>query len=186
MKKAKIITVLLVLVSVSITAQKLNLDNKKSTIFWTGKAAFSTYKLTGSLIAKEGEILIKNDSIIELKVVIDMQSLNHKNKDLKKHLKNKDFFEVKKYKTATFSLINPIKIENEKAIIIGNMTIKNKTQKEVIEVCIKHSKEIQIDFTTTLNRINYGVKFNSPSFFKSLKQNAIADEFILTTNLIFD
>lgn len=186
MKNLQFITSLLCLISMSISAQKFNLDHKNSTISWTGKAAFNAYALTGSLKAKSGEILIENDSIKKLEVIIDMKSLDHSNKDLKKHLRNKDFFEVKKYQIATFKLLNAVKLVSGKIVLVGNMTIKNITRKEEIEVEIHKEENINIQFTTNLNRTKYGVKFNSPSFFKKMKENAIADEFVLKSELTFN
>lgn len=186
MKKLHFITALFILITININAQKLNLDKNSSTITWTGKAAFNSYALTGNLQAKSGEILMINDSIKKLEVIIDMKSLHHENKDLKKHLRNKDFFEVKKYQAAVFTLLKPIKIKNGKTILVGNLTIKNITNIEEIEVEILKDKTVEISFTTKLDRTKYGVKFNSPSFFKRMKENAIADEFILKTQLIFN
>lgn len=185
MKKLHLISAFILLISVQNYSQKLNLDHKNSSISWTGKAAFNAYALTGSLQAKSGEIEIENDSIKKLEVIIDMKSLHHSNKDLKKHLRNKDFFEVKKYQTAFFTLTNPVKITAGKIVLVGNMTIKNITKKEEIEVEINKNEIVNIKFNTNLDRTKYGVKFNSPSFFKSMKENAIADEFILKSELIF-
>lgn len=185
MKKLHLITAFILLISTQNYSQKLNLDYKTSSFSWTGKAAFNAYSLTGSLQAKSGEITIENDSIKKLKVIIDMKSLHHKNKDLKKHLRNKDFFEVKTYETAVFTLSNPVKITNEKAILKGNMRIKNTTNQEEIAVTISKDNQLIISFSTQLDRTKYGVKFNSPSFFKSMKENAIADEFTLKSELVF-
>lgn len=186
MKKLQLFTAILVFTSITIIGQKHNLDSKNSTISWTGKAAFNAYALTGSLEAKSGEILIENDSIKKLEVIIDMKSLDHSNKDLKKHLRNKDFFEVKKYQTATFKLLNAVKLVKGKIILVGNMTIKNITKKEEIEVEINKNENITLQFTTNLDRTKYGVNFNSPSFFKKMKENAIADEFVLKSELTFN
>jgi polyisoprenoid-binding protein YceI len=186
MKNLQIITVLILFISLNCRAQKFNLDKKTSIISWTGKAAFNAYSLKGSLQAKSGEIKIDKDSITKLEVFIDMKSLDHENKDLKKHLKNKDFFEVKRYQTAVFKLMKPAKIINGKAILIGNMTIKNSTKKEEIEIEISRNDKVKVNFKTTLDRTKYGVKFNSPTFFKKMKENAIADDFVLKSELIFN
>ena len=185
MKKTHFTTAFILLLSLHIFSQKLILNQKTSTISWTGKAAFNAYALTGSLQAKSGEIYVENDTIKELTVSIDMKSLHHENKDLKKHLRNKDFFEVKKYETAVFKLTKPAQIIDGKAVLIGKLTIKNVTQKEEINIEINIDKEVKLNFETYLDRTKYGVKFNSPSFFKKMKENAIADEFILKSELIF-
>ncbi len=189
MKALKKIIVLITLlcVTIAVEAQKLEINTKESTIFWTGKAAFNTYTLTGSLQVKSGTLTIKNDSIQRLEVHIDMKSLNHKNNDLKKHLRNKDFFEVKKYPIATFILKKPTSIIDGKSTLIGTMKIKETSREEKISVTIlKENKRIKISFSTRIDRTKYGVKFNSPSFFKKMKENAIADEFILKSELFFN
>lgn len=170
-----------------VNGQELTVNTNESSIFWTGKAAFNTYELTGTIGVKSGKILLENDSIKSLEIVIDMKSLYHKNKDLRKHLKNKDFFEVKKYTTASFKLIKPVKIIEGKTTLVGKMTIKKVTEEERIPIEIIYSNdEIKLSFETTFNRTKYGVIFNSPNFFKKMKQNAIADEFLLKSDLFFN
>ena len=180
------IFIILVLISNTILGQQYNLINKKTSISWTGKAAFNAYSLTGSLKAKSGFIKLQNDSIIKLEVEIDMKSLDHKNSNLKNHLRNKDFFEVKKYKTARFKLISPVIIKNNKAVLIGEMSIKSTTKKEEIKIELIKKDNLLIKLTTIIDRTEYDVKFNSPSVFKKMKENAIADEFILECKLVFN
>ena len=167
-------------------SQNFSLDNKNSTISWTGKAAFNAYALTGNLKTKTGDALVDNNTIQKLKVVINMKSLHHKNTDLKYHLKGTDFFEVKTYKTATFTLTKPAIIKGNKVTLIGLMTIKNITKKEEIKATVSLKKKLQINFSSVLDRTKYGVQFNSPSIFKKMKENAIADEFVLKSTLVFD
>lgn len=186
MKNLKIVFTLILLNVFTTSAQEFQLNSNKSSLEWTGKAAFSSYALTGSLKATDALLKIENDSITELSINVDMKSLEHENKDLKNHLRSADFFEVKKYKLATFHLTNSCKIVNGQALIKGKMTIKGISQIEMIETTITMNKDaISILFETSLDRTKYGVKHNSPSFFKSLKENAIANEFMLKGTLEF-
>lgn len=179
MKLLKILTTLCILfLTFESYAQIKNLNIEKSLLNWTGKAAFSSYTLTGNIKVKQGQIEIKNDSISFLKIIIDMKSINHEYADLEKHLKSKDFFEVKKYTTAYFELTKPSIITNNKATLIGKMTIKNITLQETFSVTFENNYS-SIFINTELDRTKYGVKFNSPSFFKKVKENAIADKFKL-------
>jgi len=180
--KHLLLSIVMLFMSITALAQEFQLNTKQSHLNWTGKAAFNSYSLSGSLNVKEGSAKVNKDSILSLKVVIDMKSLNHDNSDLKKHLRSEDFFEVKTYKTATFEITEPVIIENNKAVLVGNMTIKNITKKETIEVVIKDKT---MRFNHRLDRTTYGIKFNSPTFFKKMKENAIADEFILDGTLHF-
>lgn len=178
--KQKTILIIIILLSVTIKAQEFNLNPENNTISWTGKAAFNAYELTGSLKATNGTIIIKNDSIVDLTIIVDMKSLSHENGDLKSHLRSKDFFDVKKYTEASFNLIKSAKIKNGVAQIIGEMTIKNITKQEEITISLNiEDNTVNLNLDSKLNRIDYGVTFNSPSIFKKMKENAIADHFKL-------
>ena len=67
------------------------------------------------------------------------------------------------------------------------MKIKDKSKQETLRIAISNNgNQIELAFKTTLDRLDYGVTYNSPSLFKKLKQNAIADEFVLEGVLVFD
>ncbi|WP_298310506.1 YceI family protein [uncultured Aquimarina sp.] len=166
--------------------QNFELDTRKSELFWTGKAAFTSYSLKGTIATKKGIISISDTTITALNIFIDMKSLDHENNDLKNHLKNEDFFEVKAFPKATFLINNVIEISNKKAILHGALTIKGKTNTENIAVRIEQAESgITLKFNHTIDRTKYGVNHNSPSIFKRMKENAIADEFTLEGTLIF-
>lgn len=177
------LTMVMIIFSLNMHSQELILNATQSQINWTGKAAFSSYSLTGTLKASEGQLNVENNTIKSLNVVINMKSLDHDNKDLKSHLRNEDFFEVNTYKIATFELTEPAKIVNGKATITGNMTIKNMVKKETVNITISNKT---ISFNHSMDRTLYGVQFNSPSIFKKMKENAIADKFRLKGTLIFE
>jgi polyisoprenoid-binding protein YceI len=169
------LSVLAIALSTLIFSQSKIIDKEQSTLNWTGKAAFNAYSLTGNLNVKNGTALIRNDSLIDLKIIVDMKSLHHENGALKSHLRSKDFFEVKTYETATFELIEPALIRNNVAEITGYFTIKNHPQKESLTLNFSDNQSI-IQFDMSIDRTEYGINFNSPSFYEKLKDDAIADE----------
>ncbi|GAB5565540.1 MAG: YceI family protein [Winogradskyella sp.] len=186
MKSLKQITVLITIFCSSFCiAQERTVNTKNSNLNWTGKAAFNAYALTGTLNLKHGKIIIEKDTITSLEITVDMKSLDHENSQLKKHLKSEDFFEVNRYNEAKFIMLQPTKIIENKATIIGEMTIKDNSRKETFTVYLNedHSK---LTFDITMDRTLYGVKFNSPSIFKKMKENAIADKFELSGKLVLD
>ena len=180
-----LLTITLAYFSLFVNAQTLQLNN--TNLEWTGKAAFNSYSLSGTLQTKSGAIVIDNNTIKTLAVTINMKSLNHDNKDLKKHLRSSDFFDVKTYTSATFTLIEPATIIDNKATIKGTMTIKGVSKTEILIVNIITSEtETALKFETILDRTDYKVNFNSPSIFKKLKEQAIADDFTLKGHLVFN
>ncbi|WP_394748900.1 YceI family protein [Spongiimicrobium salis] len=160
-------------------------SNVKTTrLQWVGMAAIGNYAPEGTLEVKDIFWKRKDSSITSLKVIVDMKSLDQENKNLKNHLKNKDFFHVKKYPEAVFELTKPFSIKSDQRIT-GKMTIKDKTQIEEIPLKVQFkNNQILLSFEHRFNRIDYGITYNSPSVFEKLKENAIADEFILKGTLV--
>lgn len=168
--------------------QSYNLKTQSESLNWTGKAAFDTYSLTGTIDAEKGSLIKKGDALVQMTIIINMKSLNHENRELKNHLRGKDFFEVKKYSKAVFILTQPSIIKNGIASLTGNFTIKNNTKTETFaaNVLVQEEGSITIAPKLNINRTNYGVEYNSPTIFESIKKNAIADDFELEGTLIFN
>ena len=184
--KISIFLVFIIFYCLQVEAQDYKLNHQKSSINWIGKAAFNSYAPKGTIKAKSGTLKLEGEVVKELVLIIDMKSLHHSNKDLKSHLRNKDFFEVKKYTKASFVLVEPVAISKNKTMLVGDMTIKNSKNKERILVTIQTTtNEMKISYEVKIDRTKYGVKFNSPSFFKKLKENAIADEFKIKGVFVF-
>lgn len=168
-------------------AQQYNLDINQSEIKWTGKAAFLEYALSGTLLPDQGTILIVEDSMMEAMIVIDMLTLDAENQDLKKHLQSKDFFEVKKYPLASFELERWTLLNKLNAVAYGKLTIKDISLFIETPIQFQHrGDEIFLQGKLAIDRTEYGIVYNSPSFFKKLKDQAIADVFDLEFYLVFD
>lgn len=175
--KIQFTLLLSLLLLTSSTSQKVPSTLKSNQIYWTGKAAYNSYTLTGTIDIKRVSSKITTNSIEALTIEIDMTSLNHENPDLKRHLKSKDFFEVDTYNSSSFVLTKPADIKDGQATLTGVLTIKNKKQEESFIVLIKDN-QLQLDIA--VNRIDYGITFNSPTIFEKMKDQAIADEFQLS------
>ena len=184
--KNQIIIFLLVAITSGLSAQNYNLNTSKSTLNWTGKAAFNTYSLSGTLKASSGNLTIKDKKLEKTSIVVDMKSLDAENKDLKKHLRGKDFFEVKKHATAKFVLTSPIDLSKSSAIAKGNLTVKGITKPYSFPLKItKSGNSYKVSGTLKINRTDFKIYYNSPNYFEGLKQNAIADNFDLKLDLVF-
>jgi polyisoprenoid-binding protein YceI len=157
-----------------------------SILTWGGKAAVGGYAPEGTLQFQKATMTCESNIITTLEIIVDMTSLHQENKQLSGHLRAKDFFHVKKYKTATFVLSQPITVSSGTALVNGMMTIKDSQNKEQVKATVTMQGEsISITFNHTMDRTTYGVNYNSPSIFKSLKENVIADDFTLKGSLVF-
>lgn len=181
------ITFLLLSISTLLCSQNIYTIKKNSNILtWGGKAAVGGYAPEGTLQIQKATISYENNIITALEIIVDMTSLYQENKQLSGHLRDKDFFHVKKYKIATFILSEPTDISSGICTLSGMMTIKNAQNKEQIKATVVMQEGIiSITFNHNMDRTTYGVNYNSPSIFKSLKENVIADDFTLKGSLVF-
>lgn len=114
--------------------EKLAINTKKSTIKWIGELTFNFGGHDGYINFKEGHFIKENKVITGGEFIIDMNSMT--NTDIKeqrgkdgliKHLKEPDFFDVKKYPTAKLSITSVEYFEDKTMRIYANLTIKGIT-----------------------------------------------------------
>lgn len=149
-----------------------DIDLKKSTLHWQGTKV--TGRHWGTIGFKSGSITEKDGALTGGNFVVDMDSFTVTDlkgewgEKLSSHLKNADFFEVKKHPTATLKVK---KVEG--MTVTADLTIKGKTN-EVSFVLAKIGNAYQ--GTLTFDRTKFGIKYGSKSFFKSIGDKAIHDE----------
>jgi polyisoprenoid-binding protein YceI len=164
------------------------INTNQSALRWTGKAAFSMYSLAGKLEVNGGELRLNDDGTANAVVSIDMKSLESDDYPrLTKHLKSEDFFDVEKYRLATFSSSLPFQLMEGGQEVDGIMTIKGVEKVEKVSISLTPMAEgWKCTGKIKLNRTDYGVNYNSPSIFSGMKDNAIADEVEIELELFFD
>ena len=97
-----------------------------------------------------------------VKVVINAQSINTKNKTRDRHLRSKDFFDVKKYSTIVFqsdSIMSLLDTRNHsKYMVKGQLTIKDVTKEISFEI-IKSTESNSVNFKGEfrINRFDYNL-----------------------------
>jgi polyisoprenoid-binding protein YceI len=183
MKHSIISLLALVLASMSSIAQSIAKANlEKSTFSWTGYASVGTYAPTGTIQLSSGSLEFDGNNISKANFEFDMKTIRQENKDLEKHLKNEDFFDVDKYPKASFIL--------EKVVAnqaIGFLKIKDIQKKISFPLTIKKSgNTMRVEAVIRVNRTDFGVKYNSTSFFSNLGDYAIKDNFDFKLNLLME
>ena len=188
MKNLKSIALALVVVlsTLSVTAQTKKIDVSKSSINWVGKKV--TGQHSGTVNLKDGQLVFKGKKLVGGTFNVDMTSLTSTDLTgeylgkLNGHLKSEDFFGTEKFPTATLVFKKAtIKAPNVYTVT-GDLTIKGIT------------KPITFDLATTKNtaattfkvdRTKYDIKYNSASIFSAIGDKAISDDFELNVALKF-
>lgn len=159
----------------------INFNTKASVVDWTGYGEVGNYSLTGTVNLKSGNITIADNKIVSGTIIIDLKSINHKEKSLVEHLKNKDFFEVNNYPNATLKISKSKILENNEFEISGNLTIKKTTKPLTFIMKLENDT---FSGKITIDRTDFGVQYGSKSFFDNLGDQAIKNNFDLEFKLV--
>jgi len=187
MKNLKSIALALVVVlSTAVSAQTKKIDPATSTIEWVGKKV--TGQHNGTVNFKDGAVVFKGKKLVGGTFTVNMTSLTATDLSgeyqgkLNGHLKADDFFGTDKFPTATLVFK---KIGTKSAnvyTVTADLTIKGITKPVTFDITVNGNTA-----TTAFNvdRTKYDIKYNSKSFFESIGDKAIYDEFELKVALKF-
>ena len=188
MKNLRTITIaLLVAFGTTVaTAQTKKVNAEKSTITWVAKKV--TGEHTGTVNLKEGNLIFKAGKVAGGNFTVDMTSLTTTDLSgdwkakLDGHLKSEDFFGTEKNPTSTLVFKKIATKPNGVYTVTGDLTIKGITNPVTFDLAVNGDTA---STKLTIDRTKYGIKYNSKSFFDSIGDKAIYDDFELTVTLQF-
>ncbi|MFV5700909.1 YceI family protein [Flavobacterium sp. XS2P12] len=188
MKNLKSIALALVVVlsTVSVTAQTKKVDASKSTVNWVGKKV--TGKHEGTVNLKDGKLIFKGKKLAGGSFNVDMTSLTATDLSgeyqgkLNGHLKSEDFFGTEKFPTATLVFKKVVKKTANLYTVTGDLTIKGITNPITFDLATTSNTAAT---SLKIDRTKYDIKYNSASIFSSIGDKAISDDFDLAVALKF-
>ncbi len=154
-------------------------DVQGSVLKWKGFKPTGSHN--GTLSMSNGSMEVKGGKVVGGNFTIDMQSIkvldipadDKYNAKLVGHLKDKDFFEVDKHKTASFKITS-----FDNGVVEGVLTIKGVSKPIKFNASVANDNGV-LHFSSekiTFDRTDYGIKYKSKKFFESLKDKFINDE----------
>ena len=130
-----------------------------SSVGFTGSKV--TGKHDGGFRQFTGELSVVNGKLanIENKVVIDTRSIYSDSDRLTGHLKNKDFFDVAKFPTATFETIS-IETGATNSTVTGNLTLHGITKQISFPALVEVAPDaVSVTSEFFLNRHDFEMKY---------------------------
>ena len=177
MRKIIIAFICITCLSTTINAQeKLNIDISKSSIKWIGEYTFYFGGHDGFINLTEGHFIKTGDIITGGEFTIDMNSITNTDIKQKKgkeslvnHLKEPDFFDVKKHPLAKL-VITKVKYFKDKSMRIeANLTLKGITE-SINFNAIPNYQEKSLTAKFKIDRRKWNVNYKS-----KFKDGAISD-----------
>ena len=194
MKTFSILFVALAAITLAFTGpvEPVNVDTTASVIIWKGYKVTGSH--TGTIKINAGNLQMQDDQLVGGSFTIDMTTINctdlegeYKGK-LEGHLKSADFFGVDKYPTSTFKITSVVSRGTPGAYkISGNLTIKETTKAIRFNANITEENGKQVATgDMQIDRSDFDVRYGSGSFFDSLGDKTIYDEFDLSVRLVLN
>jgi polyisoprenoid-binding protein YceI len=170
------------------------LQPKESILYWKGNPVVGGGH-AGTLRAESGNLALDaSGKLVGGFFVLDMNSIlctdpgNKGPEDgLVQHLKDPDFFDVPKFPKAFFTLLKAAGGANDSSFTItGQLNIKNKVNEITFPATlVKTGDHIQAKASLIINRVKWGITYQSANFISNLKDNAISDFIPITLDLHF-
>ncbi|MEM1324722.1 MAG: YceI family protein [Bacteroidota bacterium] len=176
-----IVVSLVTLMTTPLMSQNYTLKGNTNQINWTGYAEAGGFSQTGVITIQSSEVVMDKDGKLSGKVIIDMKSLFSESKKLTKHLKDKDFFDVKKYPIAILQFEQATNGE-----VAGELLLKGVTGEVRFQPKIEQKgNQLTVTGEATIDRTLYGIKYNSSSYFQDLGSYAIKNDFDIGFELVY-
>ena len=177
MKKSILLIAITILsINFSFSQEKLPINIYKSTIKWIGEYTFYFGGHDGFINFKEGYFIKQNTVITGGEFIIDMNSITNTDIEEKEgkeglvdHLKNEDFFDVKKYPLAKLVITKVEYNDKTSARLEANLTLKGITKSINFQAKFDY-KEKEMTTRFKIDRKKWNVNYES-----KFKDGAISD-----------
>ena len=186
MKKVTLLLSALTISVASFAAPKnANVSLTKSSVAWLAKKV--TGEHNGTVAISKANLVVDGNKLVGGNFQIDLTKIVCKdltdpeyNKKFIGHISSGDFFEVEKFPSASFVIT---KVAGNQ--VTGNLTVKGitKTISFPAEISVNGGK-VSAKANITIDRTEFGIKYNSKKFFDAIGDKAIYDDFNLTVSLI--
>lgn len=161
-------------------------DAAKSSITWIGKKVTGSHN--GTISLKSGSLDVDGKNVTGGTFVIDMTSIKDADGSakLEGHLKADDFFGSTKFPTSTF-VITKVTGKGADVNVAGNLTIKGITKPLSFPATLAFNADGTVSALAgkiTVDRTKYDIRYGSKSFFDSIGNKAIDDNFEIGVKLV--
>ncbi|TZF85873.1 YceI family protein (plasmid) [Pedobacter sp. BS3] len=170
--------------------EKFTVDTDKSSVSWIGRKVtgqhHGTIKLASGSLTASGNNLKTGNFTLDMNSITNADLEGEYAQKLLGHLKSDDFFSVAKNPVSTFVITKVTPAGANQVNITGNLTIKGITNPISFLATVKRQGNVITATAPTIkvDRTKYDIRYGSKSFFASIGDKAIDDEFELAVNLL--
>jgi polyisoprenoid-binding protein YceI len=175
--------------SIPLESGEYVIDTKESVLTWkcsmvyAGKGGHHGY-----VYISNGGLMIEKNQLVGGSVEVDMNTIederHNSDNNLINHLKDPDFFDVKKFPISTFSITKVAAVDKENIEVSGNLTIKGVTHEVTFPAKVEvNGKTLNANGKLIIDRTKWDVRYRSGKFFDDLADRAISDDVEFEMNI---
>lgn len=180
----------LTLAFTNLRAADFTIDKAASKVKWEAKKV--TGQHNGTINLAEGVVAVNKNQISGGTFVIDMKTIVNTdltdaewNKKLIGHLQSDDFFGVEKFPTSRLEVTKVAKISGDDYHFVANLTIKGINNPVEFDAKVNvNGSQLTAAGVITVNRTKYDIRYGSKSFFPSIGDKMIYDDFTLAFEVV--
>ena len=156
------------------------INTKESVVLWKGSSLLGTNSHTGFIYISNGELVIKDGQLTGGTAEIDMNTIedetHSRDNRLVNHLKDPDFFDVKKFPFSAIVITNVVSTNGGNKKITGNLTIKGVTHPVSFPAKIEVKNEVvTLGGKLVIDRTKWDVRYKSARFYDLVADQSISD-----------
>ena len=160
-------------------------DQKESKVGFMVKHKI-TKDVYGGFRNVEGNVTFdkEQNSIVNVEAKIDVNSIDTGNSKRDRHLKSPDFFDANKFPYIIFESSDVKKLENEKYIVTGLLTMRGITKNITLRGERKkniNNKKMVFSAESLIDRQDFGISWNRP--FQKIAGMMVSDEVKILLNI---
>jgi polyisoprenoid-binding protein YceI len=162
--------------------EKYLIDKKECLITWKGSMSIAGKgEHIGHVFISKGELILENNQLVGGTVVVDMNTITDpvhgSDNELINHLKNPDFFDVKKFPYSNFAITRVAAGSGGNMDVTGYLSIKGITHLVTFPAKVEVKAGIvNANGKLTIDRTKWDVRYNSGKFYDNLADEAISDD----------
>ncbi len=165
------------------------IDTKESVVKWKGSMLIGTNSHTGYVYISKGELRMENGEPVGGTLEVDMKTIeddNHQSdNNLIKHLKDPDFFDVKKFPVSTMVITSITSLGGEQRKVTGNLTIKGITQPVSFPVSmLVNDIMLKANGRLVIDRTRWDIRYKSGKFYDLLADQTMSDSIQFHFNIV--
>mgnify|MGYP000005617508 CR=1 FL=1 len=156
------------------------MDTDQSKLEWMGSKMGAVEK--GTIPIRSCTFTVEDNRLVSGELVVDMvgiQSTSQEGlaaRELGKHLRSADFFDVSTYPTAAYTITSSKTDGRGNLSVQGKLNIKGQTKEVEAMMTFASADPVVVSVSLAFNRADFDVRFGSGSFFDNLGDDLISDE----------